>query len=179
MKRFVAVIMLLSLIFALCACSETTPQENASEINTQNEHTELLSDGRVSGQIFAVFGNEQDSSTEFICNEKITPARIAAGLTGWTGLKFRIKATTDDANKTITVDWLEDSSLATGTIPEALREPFSFEDSQAMRLFMLASLSKSIKENLGDFDIYFTVQGEDIAKLKLKGVSSDTPFDNK
>ncbi len=178
MKRIIAFFILTLMIFSLCAC------EKKDEIpeTTHHEHQvteETLPEGKVAGQIYAVFGNESDCSTEFICNEKVTPSRICAGLTGWTGLKFRTSVTVDEENKKITIEWLEDSSFFSGTAPETQKEPFIFENAETLRLFMLNSLTKSIEANLGEYEIFFSVTGKDISDFGLNGVSADTPFTTK
>ena len=175
MRRFIAFFIAILMIVSLCACEKT---EELPE-TTHHEHQsteETLPEGKVAGQIYAVFGNESDCATEFVCNEKVTPSRICAGLTGWTGLKFRTSVTVDEENKIITVEWLEDSSFFSGTAPETQKEPFIFENAETLRMFMLNSLVKSITANLGEYEIFFSVTGKDSSEFGLNGVSADTPF---
>lgn len=175
MKKIFAFVFAVVIIFTLGACAETTTEdltEKAQETITEDPD-------KITGVIYAVLsGNENDTlSTEFSCNGGvITVERIAAGLSGWTGLKFRVSVTQDEENKKITVDWLDESSLAEGAIPETTRDEFSFESADEVRIFMLNSLCCSIRENLGDYDVYYTIAGEDISTLGLASITSETAF---
>lgn len=175
MKKIIALLISALLIISLSACAE----EKMEEQETHNHEVYTEDPERITGMIYGVFGEDEDKnlSTEFSAHGGVvTVERIAAGLTGWTGLKFRVSVTTDEENKKITVDWMEESSLYTGAMPDPQREAFTFEDETAVRIFMLNSLCRSILNNLGEYDVYYTLCGEDISSLGLDSITSETPF---
>lgn len=173
MKKIISVLLAVLLLFSFAACAKEEVAEETTEA------AETTDSEKITGMIYGVFDNDANNilSTEFSCNGgDITVERIAAGLSGWTGLKFRVKVTTDEENKKITINWLPESSLMTGEIPETQREEFTFADADAMRVFMLNSLCYSVRASLGEYDIYFTADGADISTLALEGLSSETAF---
>lgn len=176
LKKIIATALLFMLLFASGACAETKTEEQPSDAA---QHTTMDDENKIKGIIYGVFSADDTEtlSTEFSCNGGvITVERIAAGLSGWTGLKFRVSVTTDEENKKITVDWLDESSLAQGTMPETPHEEFTFANADEVRIFMFNSLCRSIRENLGDYDVYYTLAGEDISALALDGITSETAF---
>ncbi len=175
MKKIIAVLISALLILSLSACAD----KNKEEPTTNKNETVTEDPDRITGMIYGVFSDDytKNLSTEFSAHGGvITVERIAAGLTGWTGLKFRVSVTTDEENKKITVDWMEESSLYTGNMPDPQREEFVFEDETAVRVFMLNSLCQSIINNLGNYNIYYTICGEDISTLGLDSITSETAF---
>ena len=166
MKKSAAILISLFLLLALCACgSHTADEENSTEPerNPQSMQHETPTGEKISGMLYAVRGQDDILTNEFsFYGGTVTPERIAAGFTGWTGIKFRITSVTDEENKTVTVNWLSDSSFAENKLPENQREQFSFDDAEAMRVFMINSMRRSIRENMGEYDVIFTVNGEAI-----------------
>lgn len=185
MKKQLAILLAILLLTGLCACSRTpTNEESSTEDNPTAESAgtvtphETPSGEKLSGMLRVIWANgEQSSNTFSFYGGTVTPERIAAGLSGWTGLRFRISCETDEAAGTIRINWLPDSSFATGQIPDGLREEFTFTDAETMRWFMLNSLTGSILENLGDYAVYYTVDGKDIAETGLSAsLSSDKAY---
>ncbi len=174
MKKIISVILVLMLAFTLGACGDKNKTDAHKHDSQQTE------DNKITGMIYAVTGTDEDSivSTQFTANGGVvTPERISAGLSGWTGLKFRVNVQTDEAAKTIRIDWLPESSLNETTIPDTLRDNFSFASVKDLHVFMLNSFCYSIHANLGDsYDVFYTLDGEDISKLGIEGLSSDTAF---
>lgn len=175
MKKIIAILLSALILISLSACAEEkTEEQTTDKTEVHTEHPD-----RITGMIYGVFSDDytKNLSTEFSANGGVvTVERIAAGLTGWTGLKFRVSVVTDEENKKITVDWLEESSLYTGAMPDPQHEEFVFKDETEIRVFMLNSLCQSIMNNLGDYDIYYTLCGEDISSLGLASITSETPF---
>ena len=176
LKKIIAILMAAAIIFTLCACSKTeTNEEPTSDADAVMQQEEE----KITGMIFGLVNAEPESmlSTEFSCNGGvITPERIAAGLSGWTGLKFRISVETDDTNKAITINWLPESSINETQVPDTDRVDFTFDSVEQMQIFMLNSLCYSVMTNLDGYDIYYTLNGEDISTLGLEGISSETAF---
>ena len=174
MKKYIAVLLAALLLISLSACAEEKNEEPTDKHEIHTEDPE-----RITGMIYGVFSDDysKNLSTEFSAHGGVvTVERIAAGLTGWTGLKFRVSVVTDEENKKITVDWLDESSLYTGAMPDPQHEEFVFKDETEIRVFMLNSLCQSIMNNLGDYDVYYTLCGEDISSLGLDSITSETPF---
>ena len=174
MKKYIAVLLAALLLISLSACAEEKNEEQTDKHEIHTEDPE-----RITGMIYGVFSDDysKNLSTEFSAHGGVvTVERIAAGLTGWTGLKFRVSVVTDEENKKITVDWLDESSLYSGTMPDPQHEEFVFKDETEIRVFMLNSLCQSIMNNLGDYDVYYTLCGEDISSLGLDSITSETPF---
>jgi predicted small lipoprotein YifL len=175
LKKIISIMLVLILAFTLGACGD----KNNPDAHNHND-TEQEDPNKVTGMIYGVSSADKSTivSTEFSCNGGVvTPERISAGLSGWTGLKFRVNVETDDNAKTIRIDWLDESSINESTIPDTIREDFSFATVKDLRVFMLNSLCYSIHANLGDsYDIFYTVNGEDISTLGIEGLSSDTAF---
>lgn len=175
MKKFISVFLVLILALTLGACGDKEKPEAHNHNDTEQEDP-----NKITGMIYGVTSADKDSivSTEFTANGGVvTPERISAGLSGWTGLKFRVKVDTDEATKTIRIDWLPESSINESTIPDTLRDTFSFATIKDLKVFMLNSFCYSIQANLGeDYDIFYKVNGEDISTLGIEGLSSDTAF---
>ncbi len=174
MKKIISVILVLMLALTLGACGD----KNNTDAHNHDSHQE--DDNKITGMIYGVSSADKKSivSTEFTANGGVvTPERISAGLSGWTGLKFRVSVQTDETAKTVKIDWLPESSLNETAIPDTLRDNFSFASVKELHAFMLNSLCYSIQANLGDdYDIFYTLGGEDISKLGIEGLSSDTAF---
>ncbi len=180
MKKLALILTAAALAFSLCACEKTTAEEESTEEqhSIQTEVTETTTSETITGSLYAVL---EDGTTlgpqEFSCSGgTVTPERIAAGLTGWTGINFSITSEIDEKNKAITINWKESSAMTTGIIPEEQNEQFTFTDVATMRVFMIESLCESIQYNMGDYAITFTVNGEDIGSLGLSGISSATVY---
>ena len=173
MKKIISVILVLILALTLGACGD----KNKTDAHNHDAQQE---ENKITGMIYGVTGTDENSivSTEFTANGGVvTPERISAGLSGWTGLKFRVSVQTDEATKKIRVDWLPESSLNESKIPETLRDNFSFASVKDLHVFMLNSYCYSIRANLGDsYDVFYTLNGEDISNLGIEGLSSDIAF---
>ncbi len=153
----ISIILSVTIVFAFSACSDSAVEEETTEGEldaTQSEESTEESE-RITGLLYAVFEDADTATTEFSFNGgDFTPERIAAGFSGWTGLKFRISAETDTDNMTITIEWLDESSYVTGELSDA-NDSFTFEDVAVMRTFMTESLVKTIHENMGDYEVTF------------------------
>ncbi len=175
MKKIISIMLVLIIMLTFGACGDKDKPDTHNHNDTEQEDP-----NKVTGMIYGVSSADESEivSTEFSCNGGvITPERISAGLSGWTGLKFRVNADTDEAAKTIRIDWLPESSLNENAIPDTLRDNFSFSTIEELRVFMLNSLCYSIQANLGEgYDIFYTLNGEDISTLGIEGLSSDIAF---
>lgn len=180
MKKILCSILALGLVLSLGACSKNNAKEEESTEPDNEIYSlyEAASDEQVTQQLYAVLGNGEVKTNGFtFVGGSVTPERIAAGLTGWTGLTFGVSAVTDSAAKTIRINFKSTSSFVTGEIPEELRADFAFADVKEMRVFMMNSLCKTIRENMGGYDVYFTANGEDISTLNIDtALNSDTAF---
>lgn len=177
MKKIISLLLAFCFIFIFCSCQkakdDTTTEPAFSESDSKNDNE------KKEGLLYAVMsGGQEDKTTVFsFTGGDYTPERIAAGFSGWTGLKFRITSETDEANKKISITWLEDSSFFTGSPDNGDNPNFKFNDSKEMRTFMLNSLYKTIQENMGDYDVFYSLESGDINTLGLNAdFSSSVPF---
>ena len=175
MKKSIAILLAVLMLIGLCACGKKATDEEAStsEVGQSELSHETPSEEKITGILCVVRENGDQVSHDFsFYGGTATPERIAAGLTGWTGLKFRVSSEIDETAKTIHIDWLGDSSFATGQIPDKMRDEFTFSDTETMRWFMLNSMTASLLKNLGDYAVYYTVDGEDIHTIGLSDALS-------
>ncbi len=157
MKKFIPLIILLVVLtFCSCGKSEKGAEDQSRDASPINYESGTFDD-EFSGTLYAEFSDKNKNITTTFGWESgdITPERIAAGFTGWTGLKFRVSSTVDKVNMKITLKWLEDSSYVTGDMKGA-RENFKFANTDEMKDFMTNSLEKTIKENMGDYEVVFS-----------------------
>ncbi len=158
MKKIIPVLISLSLVFALCACSGNTPEEETTEGETSAEEivSETTTIETITGDLYAVMSSETRTN-QFVCSGgTVTPERIAAGFTGWTGINFGLISETDEATKTIKIEWKATSAMATGDMSTA-NEGFEFNSADEMKKFMTDSITETIKNNMGDYTITFEV----------------------
>lgn len=181
-KKFFCFLLACMLVVSLGACAKNDVKEEESTEPEQEIEIfslyEAASGEQVTNKLYAVFNADDIKTNDFsFVSGSVSPERIAAGFTGWTGLSFRITAETDSAAKTMKIDFKPESSFVTGEIPEDLRDDFAFTDAKEMRIFMMNSLCKTIRENMGGYDVYFTADGSDIATLDIdSALNSDTAF---
>ena len=182
MKKFISLLLAFCFIFIFCSCqkaADDTTTEPASAESDAAENGSADSNEKKEGLLYAVSSDgSEDKTTVFsFMGGDYTPERIAAGFSGWTGLKFRISSETDEENKKISITWLEESSFYAGNPDNGDNPNFSFSDSKEMRTFMLNSLYKTIIENMGDYEVYYSLENGDINNLGLDAeFSSSQPF---
>lgn len=156
MKKILLVLLSVMLVFSLCACSDKTTEEETTEAETSLENTanETTTLETISGKLYAVTSGET-MTNEFYCSGgTVTPERIAAGFTGWTGINFGLMSEVDETSKTIKITWKATSAMVTGDY-EAANEGFEFDSVDEMKIFMENSITESIKNNMGEYEITF------------------------
>lgn len=202
MRKFICIITAALLLLSLCACGHNDSDHESVPYPTDSTKPDAVSDDstgavetkttdvndiieyeapsgeKVTKKLYAVLDENEIKTNDFsFIGGSVTPERIAAGLAGWTGLSFRITAETDKAAKRITVNFLPDSTFVKGEIPDKLTTGFAFDDIKTVQIFMMNSICKTIRENMGGYDVFFTANGEDIATLDIaKGLNSETAF---
>ncbi|MCD7774187.1 MAG: hypothetical protein LUG85_02060 [Clostridiales bacterium] len=178
MKKITALIITLLLALGLCACTSSDGDEESTAESASETVSAVSSDSdseKVTGTLYGVMASETRTNEFSFYGGTYTPERIAAGMTGWSGLKFRITAETDTDGKTVKIDWSEESAFYTGDYSEA-NSGFTFESAEELRTFMMDSMTKTIQENMGDYSVYFTVNGEDIGTV-MDGLSSENAYE--
>lgn len=156
MKKIALILLALLMALSLAACADKTVEEATTEPETVFEPTTAETTVEtISGKLIAV--KEGESLTnEFYCSGgTVTPERIAAGFTGWTGINFSLTSEVDESAKTIKITWKTTSAMVTGDYSNA-NDGFEFDSTDAMKKFMTDSLTQSIKNNMGDYEITFT-----------------------
>jgi hypothetical protein len=88
---------------------------------------------------------------------ELTAAALAKGLSDLTGLDFLVSLS--PAADGLGVDWAADSTLIANLDDRAQNENFRFFDADSMRWFMMDSLWRTLTENLGAQNIYYTMDG--------------------
>lgn len=179
MKKTMGLFFAVLLAVSLSACGQdgisTTPSVSPGESGVPSGAVSPnLPDGRgdlitedpsgdmAVGTLFAVFSAEDMREADFGYEaDACDPVKIATALSAWTGLNFSITYEYNQRDGAYTVDWMPDSSFATGMPPETQKEDFFFYDVTSLRLFMLNSLCRSIRENIpGNVDVYYSMDGQ-------------------
>ncbi len=112
---------------------------------------------------------------EWTYTEELSPRILAQGLSEVTGLHFKAKAD-QLADGTLTIDWDLDSTLfADEEDRDHEAEPF-FLDAASLRWFMLDSMARTARENLGITSVYYTMDGG--VPLVLEGLYPPVDFGN-
>ena len=160
MKKLCFFLTLAMLIGLLAGCGDT-------EESTQ---TDIL---------YAVFNAKtvKEYPIEYT-GEKNNAVLLANELTELTGLDFNITASkTDDG---LIVDWAADSTLIAGLDNREQKQEFFFFDNVTLSWFMMDSLCRTLTENLGVENIYYTMNGgQKLVVRELYPVSefaSDIPY---
>lgn len=152
MKKSILILLSALIIISLTACSNTVAEEETTEEQVQT--TETTTAAEIRGQLYAVIEGADTRTNEFMCTGgTITPERIAAGFTGWTGINFGVTSVTDEATKTITITWKDTSAAVTKDL--TANEGFEFADYEAMKAFMENSLKETIVKNMGEYTVVF------------------------
>ena len=162
MKKFIPVLIAIIFVFSLCACSNGTAEEVTTEAEAHSHehiHTETTLE-TVTGTLYAVIDGKT-ATNQFSCSGgTITPERIAAGFTSWTGINFGLTSEIDESAKTMTLSFKDTSAMSTKSL--TANEAFVFDSFSELKTFMLNSLKETIKQNIGEYEITFTVNGEEI-----------------
>ncbi len=154
MKKIFAVILILTMLFSLAACSEEVSSKTSSASATKEE--------MITGALYADFsyGNTIDDRVKgysFEYSEELNVSGLANRLSELTGLDFKISfSNTKDGLK---IDWKKDSTLVSGLDDRKQKEDFTFSDSDTMRWFMMDTLWRTLTVNLSVENIYYTMDG--------------------
>ena len=97
---------------------------------------------------------------------------LAEGLSVLTGLDFFVSGELTEAG--VVVDWHGDSTLVAGLDDRAQREGFFFYDVDSLNWFMMDSLYATICANVGEMDVFYTMEGG--APLSLPNMSASPVF---
>ena len=108
--------------------------------------------------LYAVFGadNVKEYPIEYTGAQK-TAEELAQELSELTGLDFNITA--DKTDDGLIVDWAADSTPVAGLDDRVQKDDFFFFDCDSLNWFMMDSLWRTLTENLGAENIYYTMDG--------------------
>lgn len=196
-KHILSVLLAAALCLSVSGCSggaapSSDPSSALSSAPSSEQSAEMsLPDSSVPPEttvtLYADFsaGNAQAEtlgqikSTEQIISGEVTALALADALSEWSGLDFTLNEAVCSADS-ITIDWAADSTLIANLDDRVQKEDFFFFDVESMRWFMMDSLMRTLKENLGVTDVYYTMDGgKDLALDALSPVSvfpADTPY---
>lgn len=157
MKKLNIILALAVLICMLTACVNTPSSggQNSSKPTSSSQNT---TESTQTDILYAVFSADRvkEYPIEYTGTSK-TAEELAQELSELTGLDFFITASnTDDG---LIVDWAADSTLIAGRDNREQKEEFFFFDEDSLRWFMMDSLWRTLTENLGVENIYFTMNG--------------------
>ena len=93
---------------------------------------------------------------------------LAEGLSMLTGLDFFVSGELTEAG--VVVDWHGDSTLVAGLDDRVQRTDFFFYDVDSLNWFMMDSLYATIRKNVGEVDVFYTMEGG--APLSLPNMST-------
>ena len=102
----------------------------------------------------------------------LTVETLAEGLSSWTGLDFSVSVAKSDLS--VAVDWAARSALLAGGKPNG---DFNLSGAETREWFMLDSLWRTITENFGELDVYYTMNGGKELKVPTIGYPSVFPLD--
>lgn len=97
---------------------------------------------------------------------------LAEGLSVLTGLDFFVSGELTEAG--VVVDWHGDSTLVAGLDDRVQRTDFFFYDVDSLNWFMMDSLYATIRKNVGEVDVFYTMEGG--APLSLPNMSASPVF---
>ena len=153
MKKFTLLLLSALLILSFSACSKTPDEESTTEESTV-QTPETTTSNEIRGLLYAVIEGKDTRTNEFMCTGgTLTPERIAAGFTGWTGINFGITSVTDEATKTITITWKATSAMVTKNT--TANEGFEFASYEELKTFMQNSLTETIVKNMGEYTVVY------------------------
>ncbi|MGN1410698.1 MAG: hypothetical protein ACI4XJ_11070 [Eubacteriales bacterium] len=148
----------------------TQTEEDNTQTEEESTHTDVL---------YAVFSSAdvREYPIEYTGAKK-TAEELADALSELVGLDFSITAReTDDG---LIVDWAADSTLIAGLDNREQKQEFFFFDNVTLSWFMMDSLCRTLTENLGVENIYYTMKGgEKLVVYELYPVNefdSDIPY---
>ena len=129
-------------------------------------------------------GSEQAEELDLIRRETrtvedATPQALAQALSEWSGLDFTLNSAAVEEGA-VTVDWAANSTLVSGLDDREQKDEFHFYDIDSLRWFMMDSLYSTLTANLGEIEVYYTMDGgQDLAFDELYPVNvfpSDIPY---
>lgn len=192
MKKLSIFITLALLICLLSACSseshsddtESSKPAEQSQTETDNtpsaeENTQTDEESTQTDILYAVFSAEdvREYPIEYTGAKK-TAEELADELSKLIGLDFKITAGKTDNG--LIVDWAADSTLIAGLDNREQKQEFYFFDNVTLSWFMMDSLCRTLTENLGVENIYYTMNGgQKLVVYELYPVSefdSDIPY---
>ena len=180
MRKWMTGLLAVAMLLSLAACSggeQATPEtESSGQGESNGQEITLVAD-------FSS-GSEQAEEFDLIQREtrtveEATPGAMAQALSEWSGLDFTLNSAAVEEGA-VTVDWAADSTLVAGLDDREQKEEFSFHDIDSLRWFMMDSLYSTLTANLGEVEVYYTMDGgQDLSFDELYPVNlfpADTPY---
>lgn len=121
-------------------------------------------------KIYGVVSKNDIREINYQYEKDLNITNLASSISFWTGLDFYLE-TSEPNDNTIYVNFLASSTFVKGLSNDYKNSVFSFKNNDEMRLFMLNSISYTIRKNIKECDIYFTADGKSINDyLKIDGI---------
>ena len=174
MRKWMTGLLAAAMLLPLAACSGG--EQEPSQAESGGQEVILIADFSSGSALAEEFDLIQRETRTM---EEATPEAMAQALSEWSGLDFSLNsAAVEDG--AVTVDWAVDSTLVAGLDDREQKEEFSFYDIDSLRWFMMDSLCSTLAANLGEVEVYYTMDGgQDLAFDELYPVNvfpADTPY---
>ena len=173
MRKWMTGLLAVAMLLSLAACSggeQVTPE---TESSGQGESNADFSSGSEQAEEYDLIQRETRTM------EEATPEAMAQALSEWSGLDFTLNSAAVEEGA-VTVDWAASSTLVAGLDDRKQKEEFHFYDIDSLRWFMMDSLYSTLTANLGEVEVYYTMDGgQDLAFDELYPVNvfpADTPY---
>lgn len=159
---------------------ESKPEEASASGESQEEvlESEISDHAATLVADFSCGGEIQVKNYPFEYQGELSAMDLATGLSELTGLDFKITAET--VGDGIRIDWSSDSTLIAGLGDREPKEEFELSDVNSLEWFMMDSMYRTVKENLGVENVYYTGNGGKelyLADLTpVDTIAKDAPF---
>ena len=121
-------------------------------------------------KIYGVVSKNDIKEIKYQYKKDLNITNLASSISFWTGLDFYLE-TSEPNDNTIYVNFLASSTFVKGLSNDYKNSVFSFKNNDEMRLFMLNSISYTIRKNIKECHINFTADGKSINDyLKIDGI---------
>lgn len=169
MKKLLTIIVAFCMLLTGCSddkdiaatSSKTTLEANTSSDSKKTDKSQTDSVSDAESKIATLYTNADGTSNfdvvEFEYTGEFSIDVLANGLSQVTGLDFFLSYSVEPEG--IYIDWENSSTLIANLDEREQKEQYYFFDADSLRWFMMDSLWKTLTENFGDVDVYYTMNG--------------------
>jgi hypothetical protein len=201
MKKFLLLVITLSLIFSLSGCWLFGPAPEWTQVPEGHYRLEAdFSNGVLPSNtegipykeskfldvpINSQYYDSETKSKVFTAEAyEASAMEIAEYLSEWTGLDFTLNSAKDVIDGGLVIDWSKQSTLVAGLDDREQKEDFKFDDAVSLNWFMMDTMKSTLASNLPVSSVYYCSDGqplefanpEDMAAQGLTELSADEPY---